>query len=201
MNFISIFIVAYVGAITPGPDILLVLHNTLRFGFLQGLKVFSGIASGWVIFLCFIYFGFIHVLSGYIAQSIIGVVGGLYLIYISYLLFKKQDSKMEFNENIEYMPDTYLKALFINLSNPKAILFFSTIIVPFIEDNLVVNIFVLFCALCSAFLSVIILAVFFRNLLNKQIFYMIDKLCSIIFFIFAIMLLYHSLSIIYNLYD
>ncbi len=86
MDFLSIFILSFVGAITPGPDILLVLRNTLHFGFFQGLRVFVGIASGWVIYLVIIYFGFIHILSGYITQIILSIIGAIYLIvYIIYI--------------------------------------------------------------------------------------------------------------------
>ena len=51
VSFGILFMVAFIGAITPGPDILLVIRNTLYFGILQGLKIWSGIATGWFIFL------------------------------------------------------------------------------------------------------------------------------------------------------
>ena len=55
VSFGILFMVAFIGAITPGPDILLVIRNTLYFGILQGLKIWSGIATGWFIFLSIIF--------------------------------------------------------------------------------------------------------------------------------------------------
>ncbi len=118
------------------------------------------------------------------------------LLYISYILIKKKNEKIELETTTQYIPDTYLKGFVINISNPKAILFFSTIITPFIQKDILINLIVLFFSLCSGFL-IIIIATFFRNLLNNNIFYIIDKICSIVFIFFSLDLFYHVL-IIYN---
>ena len=194
MGLLTLFMLAFGGAITPGPDILLVMRNTLRFGFMQGLKVFSGIASGWIVYLCVLYFGFSYILSGKIAQILLGLIGACYLLYIAYMLFKKSATHITFNT--QEKPDTYLKALIINLSNPKAILFFSVIIAPFIGDNPFASLCVLFCGLSSAFFVVILLATFFRHLISDNVFYIIDKVCAMLFVCFAFMLFYHVYDIV-----
>ncbi|GAB0172315.1 LysE family translocator [Helicobacter trogontum] len=193
MSLLTLFLLAYVGAITPGPDILLVMRNTLLFGFIQGVKVFSGIASGWIVYLGVLYFGFGYFFNGKVTQIVLSIFGAVYLAYIAFMLFKKsathiavQDSKVS-----KESPDTYLKALIINLSNPKAILFFSVIVAPFIESNPLVSLSVLFCGLSSAFFSIILIATFFRNLICDKVFHIIDKVCSILFACFALLLLYH----------
>ncbi|TLD82834.1 LysE family translocator [Helicobacter trogontum] len=197
MSLLTLFLLAYVGAITPGPDILLVMRNTLLFGFIQGVKVFSGIASGWIVYLGVLYFGFGYFFNGKVTQIVLSVFGAVYLAYIAFMLFKKsathiavQDSKVS-----KESPDTYLKALIINLSNPKAILFFSVIVAPFIESNPLVSLSVLFCGLSSAFFSIILIATFFRNLICDKVFHIIDKVCSILFACFALLLLYHAYDV------
>lgn len=87
MELLTLFLLAFVGAITPGPDILLVMRNTLHFGFIHGIKVFSGIASGWIVYLCVIYFGFSYILSGKIATDSIGLIWCvLFTIYCIYVV-------------------------------------------------------------------------------------------------------------------
>ena len=192
----DIVIFAFIGAITPGPDILLVIRNTLYFGILQGLKIWSGIATGWFIFLSIIYFGFAHVLRGNLIQLILSIIGGAYLLYIAYLLCTKSTSKLEL-ENHFITPDGYLKALLVNISNPKAILFFSVIIAPFIQTQLLTSLSILFAGLSSAFLSIIVICAFFRNYINERVFYIIDKVCAVLFIIFSIMLFYHGYTILF----
>lgn len=193
MELLTLFLLAFGGAITPGPDILLVMRNTLHFGFIQGIKVFSGIASGWIVYLCVIYFGFSYILNGKIAQILLGLFGAFYLLYIAYMLFKKSATHIALMQD---KPDSYLKAIIINLSNPKAILFFSVIVAPFIGDSPFASLFVLFCGLSSAFLFIILLVTFFRHLISDNMFHIIDKVCAILFICFAFLLFYHVYSIL-----
>ena len=85
--------------------------------------------------------------------------------------------------------------MLINLSNPKAILFFATIISPFIQNNLEISFVVLLSALSSAFVIVIVLATFFRRFIANSLFDKIDKICSVIFVGFGAWLLYSSFEI------
>lgn len=179
-----IFIIAFLGAITPGPDILLVLRVALRNGFLESFKTLLGIASGWIIYLALLYFGLSAFLKGDIMQILLGVGGGIYLLYLSYLLFRVKLNDIDLHSSKKM--GGYLKGLIINLSNPKAIIFFSIIIAPYMDRNPLFNLALLFAGLVSAFLLVIVLASKFRFLITNKLFYIIDKLCSIAFFGFGV---------------
>ncbi len=189
MDFVMLFAVGFIGAITPGPDILLVMHNSLRFGGLAGIRALCGIATGWMLFLGIIYFGFANVFKGALAQILIGFAGGLYLLYIAFMLYKKPPSDTQTDS---HQATGFFKALLINLSNPKAILFFGVIITPFMDTNLRLSLIVLFISLLSAFLVVIFASIFCKRYLNDKTFALIDKICSVLFFVFALSLLYRS---------
>ncbi|RDU64684.1 LysE family translocator [Helicobacter sp. MIT 14-3879] len=189
-----IFIIAFLGAITPGPDIILVLRMALKDGFLNAFYTLCGIASGWIIFLTILYFGFAHIIKGDIAQIILGFCGGIYLIYLSYLLFsvKTNDIDLEGKKlklDNKGKKNIYLKGLLVNLSNPKAIIFFSAIIAPYMDRSPIINLILLFCGLSSAFLMVIMIAIYFRGFITNKLFNIIDKVCSIVFLGFGIVLL------------
>lgn len=187
-----IFLIAFLGAITPGPDILLVLRVALKYGFLEAVKTLLGIASGWVIYLALLYFGFSHILKGDIIQALLGFGGGIYLLYLSYLLFRVKLNEIDLNSSKK--TGGYLKGLIINLSNPKAIIFFSIIVAPYMDKNLLINLSLLFAGLASSFLLVILIASYFRFLITNKLFYAIDKLCSITFFGFGIALIFMALN-------
>lgn len=93
-----------------------------------------------------------------------------------------------------------LKGLLINLSNPKAILFFAIIIAPFMNQHLELSLLVLLCGLFLAFIIVIVLGVFFKKIINNALFDKIDKICGIIFIFFGILLLFSSYQSFYILF-
>lgn len=189
-----LFLLGFTTALIPGPDILFVLRNTLNFGFKQGFLGFLGIFSGWLVFLSLIYFGFSSFIQGDIIQASLSFIGGIYLIYISYELFRKKKNQINFTQKKQKNILLYFKGLFINLSNPKAILFFATIISPFMQDNLENSFLVLLSSLSLAFIFVIFLATFFRRFINNSLFDKIDKVCSIIFLGFGAWLFYLGLK-------
>ena len=184
-----IFFIAFLGAITPGPDILLVLQTTLKCGFFPAFKTLLGIATGWVIYIVILYFGFAHILQGDLAQIALGFFGGAYLLYLAFLLFRAKANNINFSaDSTQVAESTYFKGLLINLSNPKAIIFFSAIIAPFMERNLALNLALLFLGLNTAFLSVMTLATLARTLITNKLFDVIDKLCAVVFLCFGITL-------------
>ena len=194
---LSLAAVGFITALTPGPDILFVLRNTLNYGARIGFLSLLGIFCGWIIFLSLVYFGFAHFIQGALIQGILCAVGGIYLGYISYLLLFKVNPEVDLNktESITQTHNAFafmLKGMFVNLSNPKAILFFGLIITPFMDKNLELSIFVLLVALTLAFMSVIFIATFFRRFINNALFRIIDRICGIVFIIFAILLFVNS---------
>ena len=189
-----IFFIAFLVAITPGPDILLTLRTALKHGFFASFRTLCGIATGWLIYLAVLYFGFAHILKGDLAQIALGIFGGIYLFYLAFLLFRTKQNDIDFSDS-SYESNSrksrtggYLKGLIINLSNPKAIIFFSVIVAPFMEKNLALNLVLLFLGLNSAFLSVMIVVSYFRHLITNKLFDIIDKLCAVVFVGFGIAL-------------
>lgn len=199
----TLFLVGFIAALTPGPDFFLVLRNTLCFGVLRGLVVLSGIATGWLIFLVIIYFGFTHFLQGNLVQCALSLLGGVYLCFLGKgLLTKPFDSKDTTKLEIDNSKRAgYLKGLMVNLSNPKAILFFGVLITPFLDKDLELSILVLLCGITSAFLLLIIVSGWIRGWITPQIFYGIDKICGILFVVFGVWLLWEGLRLLSGLME
>ena len=98
MELGMLFLLGFTTALIPGPDILFVLRNTLSLGFKQGFLGFLGIFSGLLVFLSLIYFGFSSFIQGDIIQASLSFIGGIYLIYISYELFRKKKNQINFTQ-------------------------------------------------------------------------------------------------------
>ena len=185
-----LFFVCLIGAITPGPDIFLVIRNCLKFGFLTSIKILCGIATGWIIMFAIIYVGLAKFVQSNIIQAIIGAIGGIYLIYVAFHLIKSKECDIKTDEKSS--ADSYLKALIINISNPKAILFFIIILSPFIEKGLSISIAISFFGLLSGFLIIIAACCLFRSFISPYTFMIIDRICAVLFFIFALLLIYNA---------
>lgn len=173
----------FFGALTPGPDMLLILKTTLRYGAWQGFRVLFGIASGWCVFLGLIYAGLSHWLSHPYAQLALSLIGGVYLLSMAYGMLSHGASELRLDS--EQARSGYLQGLIINLSNPKAILFFVFLVTPFIDEGVGVSLIALWCALFSAFCLVIGLASFARSFIQPRFFQRIDRICGVLFACFG----------------
>lgn len=197
--YVAVFLVGYIGAITPGPDILLIIRNTIAFGIRAALLALSGIASGWLIYLGCVYFGLAQVMSYPLAQFLLSVIGGGYLIYIGYKIVcssSHRDLASIMQEGAStHKRAGFLQALFVNLSNPKAILFFVVVVAPLADRGFELGLVVLFCSLVCGFLSVIMVGLYVRRWLNSRVFLWIDRLSAGLFCLFGCLLLYRGAEI------
>ena len=184
-KIILLCLMGFFGAITPGPDILLTLKTTLRFGVGQGFKVLLGIASGWCLYLTLIYAGLSHWLNTPIAQLILSIIGGSYLLYLGFIILTMKAQNYDLSISQEERKEGNIQGLIINLSNPKAILFFVFLVTPFIDEGMELGFIALWCSLFAAFVCIIICASVARSHINTRAFVIIDRICGVLFVCFA----------------
>ncbi|MGZ7109160.1 MAG: LysE family translocator [Methanobacterium sp.] len=114
---------------SPGPLLFLVISQTLKHGYREGVKVaFAPIFSDIpIIIICLL---FLSLISGYTSiLGIISIIGGLYLLYLAYESFKTKG----LTGNIELeKPKSLQKGVTLNLLNPAPYLFWITIGGPII---------------------------------------------------------------------
>lgn len=114
-------------AISPGPDNIYVLTQSIANGKKYGLATVAGLISGCLVHTTLLAFG----VSALIKNNdglffVIKLFGALYLLYLAYQVFKR-DSALKFSG--ETMTDKSLAQLFkqgfiMNVLNPKVTVFF-----------------------------------------------------------------------------
>lgn len=114
-------------AVTPGPDNIYVLTQSITNGKKYGLATVAGLISGCLVHTTLLAFG----VSAIIKQSeqlffIIKLFGAGYLLYLAYQVFKS-DSSLSLSE--DDVPKKGLDSLFkqgfiMNVLNPKVTIFF-----------------------------------------------------------------------------
>ena len=147
-------------AISPGPDNIYVLMQSIVNGKKYGLATVAGLISGCLVHTSLLAFG----VSAIIKQSdtlffIIKLFGALYLIYLAYLVFKS-DSNLQLKDGSvpKKSPWQLFKQGFImNVLNPKVAIFFLAFFPGFLFSdsmNTVIQFYVL--GLLFMFVSFII---------------------------------------------
>lgn len=114
-------------AISPGPDNIYVLVQSIANGKRYGIATVSGLITGCIIHTSLLAFGISALIKANETLFFgIKILGALYLLFLAYSVFKA-DSKISFDT--KKVPQKTLKQLFIqgffmNVLNPKVTIFF-----------------------------------------------------------------------------
>lgn len=130
MNFeivISFVLATSALAISPGPDNIYVLVQSISHGKKYGLATVAGLMTGCIIHTSFVAFG----VSALIQQSdmlflVLKIGGACYLFYLAYKVWKA-DAEIHFSEeesDKKSLQSLYKQGFFMNLLNPKVAIFF-----------------------------------------------------------------------------
>jgi len=125
-------LIAFIGAtvalaISPGPDNIYVLVQSLSNGKAYGIATVCGLISGCIIHTTLLAFGVSAIISANASLFFgIKVLGALYLLFLAYKVYKA-DSNLSFEDT--EAPKKSLKSLFVqgffmNVLNPKVTIFF-----------------------------------------------------------------------------
>jgi RhtB (resistance to homoserine/threonine) family protein len=129
--------VAFVLAITPGPDMALVLRNSLRGGRAAGLRTVAGISVGLIGWGLASAFGVAAVLAASSTVfTALKIAGAIYLVYLGVQTFRA----LRRNEPLEPAASrphgsSFRQGLVTNLLNPKLAVFFTTLLPQFISEG------------------------------------------------------------------
>ncbi|MCX7809755.1 MAG: LysE family translocator [Leptospiraceae bacterium] len=187
---IKLFLIGFIGVLIPGPDMLLVVRTSMFYGYKKGIQVLLGILTGNGIYVLSVLLGFSVILNEFI--SYLSILGGLYIIYLSFQVLKIESVEIP-SENSK-QANFYAKGLFTNLSNPKAMLYFASILLPALMESLsnqFLLIFSFFVGVILAFLMLIFLGDFFYGLVqDKKNLKKTNYIFFIIFFIYGIYIIF-----------
>jgi len=187
---IKLFLIGFIGVLIPGPDMLLVVRTSMFYGYKKGIQVLLGILTGNGIYVLSVLLGFSVILNEFI--SYLFILGGLYIIYLSFQVLKIESVEIP-SENSK-QANFYAKGLFTNLSNPKAMLYFASILLPALMESLsnqFLLIFSFFVGVILAFLMLIFLGDFFYGLVqDKKNLKKTNYIFFIVFFIYGIYIIF-----------
>ncbi len=195
-DFISLGVIALLGAISPGPDFIVLTQSSLQHGKKAGIWTALGISIGCLVHISYCILGIgVIVAESVLLFSILKYLGAAYLIYLGIkALFSSSSTLATRSIAQNHTPlsafSAFKKGLLVNLLNPKVTLFILSIFTQVIDPNTPRPIQALmgleFGAICFAWFS--ILATLLTHPLLRQKLYAIQHIIEKILGGFLILL-------------
>lgn len=144
-EFIALGLIAFLGAVSPGPDFVLISKIALSQNRKAGVIAALGVSVGCLVHIsyCLIGIGFL-VAQSILLFSIIKYLGAAYLIYIGFqaLRAKKEQgvlsglshSHAQTQPKVNYV-SAFHQGFMVNLLNPKGALFFLSVFTQVIDPH------------------------------------------------------------------
>lgn len=186
MDFLFILLIHLFALLLPGPDFFIVSSYALKADFKKALSVVFGVSLAVFIWVVVSLSGLKIVFDIFpLMRILLTLLGASYLLYLAFLLLKNMNQKEDF-ENLNYTDKAFLRGFITNISNVKALFYFSSIFssLNFSYDVLSLSILVLLLV-AESFLYFLLVALLFSNANIKNVYLKyskkIDFVCASVF--------------------
>ena len=136
MDVAGFLAVALVIVVTPGPDMALVLRNTLEGGRIAGLATSAGTCSGLLVHAFAAALGLSALLlASSRAFTVVKLVGAGYLVFLGIRTFLRAGRTQRDGVNVGSVRPwaAYRQGVMTNVLNPKVALFFVSLLPQFVQ--------------------------------------------------------------------
>lgn len=121
---------------TPGPAVLLIVSQAMKRGFRRSLRGALGICAGNGIYFVLSAAGLGALLvASRTVFEVIKWIGAGYLIFMGLRMILTKKADVQEEEVVTARDDSFRQALFVQLANPKAVVFFTALLPQFIDPK------------------------------------------------------------------
>ncbi len=127
IDILYLFILATLAlAISPGPDNIYVLTQSLSYGARSGIAVTAGLISGCIVHTTLLAFGVSAVITASaVLHTIIKILGACYLIYLAWSVYRTNPKlSIKGDSSAKTYRQLFRQGVIMNLVNPKVLIFF-----------------------------------------------------------------------------
>ncbi|GAB4307276.1 MAG: LysE family transporter [Methanobacteriaceae archaeon] len=175
------------GALVPGPMLTVTISDSLRKGYIAGPMVVSGHIITEIVLIILIISGMRWLIESPMVSLIIGILGGLVLIFMGLNLFKTDPDLDELDKQLKSNHSSIADGIITSLSNPYFFIWWATIGFAFMFKGLEIAGIVGFIGFLvghwSADLSWYSMISFFTSkgtqIMNKHYYTWIMKICGV----------------------
>lgn len=132
---LTICMLHFVAQLSPGPDVLLIAKSAASNSKIHTLKIIAGISVGIVVWVILTLSGFSVLVQQFPwIQQVLMLIGGIFLARMGWAMFKggwhslRRKNTLDDSQTIVPASQNYfLLGLLTNLSNPKTLIYFSSV--------------------------------------------------------------------------
>ncbi|MGE4319681.1 MAG: LysE family translocator [Deferribacterales bacterium] len=134
------FSAAFALCVSPGPDLLYILSQTIAKGTKAGLASMLGVCSGAMVHVTMAALGLSAIMAASaVAFTAVKLVGAVYLIYLGIKAFRSKTGDVHFKQghdsSITFFK-AYKQGILIDIFNPKPAIFFMAFLPQFVRVEL-----------------------------------------------------------------
>jgi RhtB (resistance to homoserine/threonine) family protein len=184
----TVFVLNLLAAMSPGPDFVMAVRNSLNYSRSIGIYTGFGIGLGIGVHILYCAAGIGFIISkSILAFNIIKFIGAGYLIYMGVMSVLAKKSKIEFVKESNIKAMSKIQALrvgfFTNVLNPKATMFFLGLFTFVINHNIPLYVLLIISLLMilTAMTWFTLVAVFFTQKKVKDVFMKFEKRINLAF--------------------
>lgn len=136
MNIIALFFTTSILlALSPGPDNLFVLAQSVRKGAMAGLAVMSGLCTGLMVHTVAVAFGIAVIFqTSALAFTLLKCIGAGYLLYLAWQVFRAVGDVGGSVQAIDMgAGKLWRRGIIMNITNPKVSIFFMAFLPQFTD--------------------------------------------------------------------
>ena len=131
--FFSMFTFAFIAAITPGPNNIMLAASGANFGFKKTIPHIAGVVAGFFFVLLLVGLGLGQLFDAFpIVRQIFRILALGFIFYLAWRIANSGTSK---DEEAKGRPISFFEAATFQLINPKAVVMSITVIATFISPD------------------------------------------------------------------
>lgn len=113
-------------AISPGPDNIFVLTQSLAHGVKSGIAITAGLISGCIVHTTLLAFGVSAIITASeTAFLVVKIIGATYLLYLAFKVYRSDPAiVLQQTSTQKSFRKLFITGVYMNLVNPKVLLFF-----------------------------------------------------------------------------
>ena len=176
------------GQLSPGPDLLLILKNSLNSGLKQGMATVVGICFGVTILVSLVVTGLGGVMNRVPwAWDGLRLVGAVYLLWLAFKLFREVWRAKGCSDAASVsgcepgLGECFREGLITNLTNVKVYVFFASLLAPFLEEDTAGRFVYAGVVAACAWSVWPLFAVAMQNRMVRSVFFRLERPINLVF--------------------
>ena len=115
----SLILFGIATSFSPGPNNIMTSYTAFNFGIKKAIPTMLGVIAGWTVLIILLQLGSVIIFQKFqILQTIIKVLGSIYLLFIAYKISFSNTN----NDKPNPRPVTFFNTFFFQFINPKSII-------------------------------------------------------------------------------